>query len=473
LQSSFFLPRAQAAAAWPRIPTPEASQVWSAYLALDRTQWLEPDQIEQQQLAQLRTLLGHAVRNVPYYRRLLAAAGIAPDQIQTMEDFRRIPILARRTYQEEFLQMYAGSLPAGTVQTGKAHTSGTSGVPVEVRQTNVSSMWWLAFTLRDLEWCGIDPRGTLASIRATGLKGAELDRMLEGLTLPSWGKQLAGVVETGTSHAMDIHQDPRRQLEWLRQIEPDYLLSFPSNLGFLAGLIAESGRPLNGLRAIQSIAETLTDEMRARIESAFGVPVKNTYSSFEAGYLASPCPDGPGLHIHSENVILEVLDDRDHPCEPGATGRVVVTTLHNFLTPFIRYEIIDEGEVGPPKCPCGRGLPALSCVAGRRHPFFVLPDGRQKISTALVVGVRGIGGTHQFQIVQRAADHVAVRVVPNREWTDEHGRRITRIMHEYFEHPVRVDVELLPRFDLPRGGKLRVVESELQSASPQHVITKS
>ena len=137
MQTSFFQPRTQAAAVWPQIPKLEASQVWSAYLELDRTQWLEPELIEQQQLSQVRTLLGHAVRNVPYYRRLLAAAGLVPDQIQTMADFRRIPILKRRTYQEQFLHMYAGSLPAGTVQTGKASTSGTSGVPVEVFQTNV------------------------------------------------------------------------------------------------------------------------------------------------------------------------------------------------------------------------------------------------------------------------------------------------------------------------------------------------
>jgi phenylacetate-CoA ligase len=440
---------------------------------LDRTQWLAPEEIVRGQLAQLRTLLAHAARNIPYYRRLLTAAGIVPDQIRSMDDFRRIPILERRTYQEQYLHMYAGSLPAGTVLTGKAHTSGTSGVPIEVQQTNVSSMWWLAFTLRDLEWCGIDPLGKLASIRATGMKGDELNRLLQGINLPSWGKQLASIVETGTSHAMDIHQDPRRQLEWLREVDPDYLVSFPSNLEFLAGLIAEDGRRLPRLRAIQSIAETLTDEVRSRIETGFGVPVKNTYSCFEAGYLASPCPAGHGLHVHSENVILEVLDNAGRPCGPGETGRVIVTTLHSFLTPFIRYEIIDEAEVGAGKCACGRGLPTLTRVAGRRHPFFVLPDGRQKISTALVVGLRGIGGTHQFQIVQRAADHVTVRVVSSREWSDEHGPRITRLMHEYFEHPVRVDVELLPRFDLPRGGKLRVVETELQPASSPRLIPKT
>jgi len=445
------------------MPTPEASQIWSAYLELDRTQWLDPETIEQQQLAQLRTLLGHAVRNVPYYRRLLTAAGIVPDQIRTLDDFRRIPILQRRTYQEQFLYMYAGVLPAGSVQVSKAHTSGTSGVPVEVLQTNVVALWWLALTMRDLEWCGVDPRGTMVSIRATGKSGDTLDRLLQGIAKPSWGSHIAAVIETGSCHAMDIHQDPRRQLELLHRAEPDYVISFPSNLEFLAGLVVEDGRRIPKLKIIQTIAETLTPETQARIEQAFGVPVKNTYSCSEAGYMASPCPDGHGLHVHAENVILEVLDADGRPCPPGTTGRVVVTTLQNFLTPFVRYEILDEAEVGPARCPCGRGLPLLSRVVGRRHPMFLLPSGRRKISTALVIGLRDLGGTHQFQIVQRAADHVAVRVIPNREWSDEHARRVTRLMHDYFEAPVRVAIESLERFELPTGGKLRVVVSEIDS----------
>ena len=98
------------------------------------------------------------------------------------------------------------------------------------------------------------------------------------------------------------------------------------------------------------------------------MPVKNLYSTTEAGYIASPCPSGTGLHVHSENVIAEVLDERDRPCAPGQTGRLVFTTLHNFLAPFIRYDILDEVTLASEPCPCGRGLPLWTRVEGRRHP---------------------------------------------------------------------------------------------------------
>ena len=144
-------------------------------------------------------------------------------------------------------------------------------------QTNWVQFWWIAFYLRDLEWCGVDPCGSMAAIRYFKTSGAESQRMLEGISLSSWGGDLDTFVQNGPSFAMDVHQDPRKQLHWLRQIEPEYLMSYPSNLEFLAGLIQEEGKPIPRLRVIQAIAETLTEEARTRIESGFGVPVKNTY----------------------------------------------------------------------------------------------------------------------------------------------------------------------------------------------------
>jgi len=463
--ASFFRPRTLPGCTWPALPTPAASQVWACYLELDRTQWLPRGEIEQRQLAQVRTLVAHAIKNVPHYRRQFAAAGIAP-AINTMDDLRRVPLLDRRTVQEQFLHLTAGSLPAGHQPTGEVFTSGTSGVPIRVLQTNVVNIWWLAFLLRDAEWGGVDPRGRLAAIRATAKSGDELQRLMQGVANPRWSKLLDSVIETGDAHVMDVHQDPRRQIEWLRRVEPAYLLSYPSNLEFLAGLIAEQGERLPSLRVIQTIAETLGDDVQARIEAAFGVPVKNTYSCFEAGYLASPCPAGHGLHVHAENAIVEVLDADGHPCLPGQTGRVVITTLQNFLQPFIRYDVMDDAEVGADPCPCGRGLPLLRRVLGKRRPVLQLAGGRVKNLAGLAIGMRKIGGFHQFQIVQRAIDAFTIRCVPDRSWTADHASRISRLVNEFCDSPVSVDVACLDRLELPPGGKLRDFVCEVEAASP-------
>lgn len=459
--ASFFRVRTHPDSLWPVLPPEPSCGIWSAYLELGRTQWLDGEAIVRGQLAQMRTLLRHCYENVPFYRKRLHDAEIDPDTVFTMTDFRAIPTLARRDYQANFEQIQAVALPPTMRKTSVVHTSGTSGVPVEVWQTNLVNQWWLAFYLRDADWSQFDHTGRLAVIRASGKTGTELEALMKGVVSPTWNPQLHPWLLSGECHGMDIHQTPERQLAWLRRVDPDVLQSFPSNLEHLAGLLAESRELLPRLQRILAFAETLTDEVKSRIEAAFGVPVFNCYSCFEAGALASPCPEGHGLHVHSENVILEVLDDSGRPCGPGETGRVVITTLHNFLTPLIRYEILDEATVGPAVCPCSRGLPLLSRVLGRRHPLLTLPDGRKKISTALVVGVRRLDICHQYQIVQKAPDHLVFRIVPNRQGFEANLLpQLKQLAKEFFETDIRVEVETFEQIPLTSRGKLRVVVVE-------------
>ena len=110
---------------------------------------------------------------------------------------------------------------------------------------------------------------------------------------------------------------------------------------------------------------------------AWGVPLSDMYSGREVGYLALQCPQHDHYHVMSEGNFLEVLGDDGRPCQPGETGRVVVTTLHNYVMPLIRYEIGDFAEVGEP-CPCGRGLPVLTRILGRQQNMLTLPTGESR-----------------------------------------------------------------------------------------------
>ncbi|MBI1829885.1 MAG: phenylacetate--CoA ligase family protein [Planctomycetes bacterium] len=441
---------------WPAIPRGDVSQLWAIYLELERTQWLSPEEILAGQLAQIRTLLAHCAEHVPYYRDSIRRGGIDPAAIRSLDDFRCLPILQRRTYQELYPAFIAEALPAGSTRTTTMRTSGTSGMPIEVPQTNLVNLFWFAFHLRDLVWCGVDLRGSIAVIRGLG-GGADPQRALEGFKQPCWNVQIPQLIENGPAFVMDVHQDPRKQLAWLLRVQPDYLLSYPPNLEFLASLLAQSGQRLRRLKTILAIGETLTDEARAQIETAFGVPVKSTYSCVEAGYLASPCSDGHGLHVHGENVLIEILDDAGQPCRPGETGRVVLTTLLNFLTPFIRYEILDGAALGPERCSCGRGHLLLTHVLGKRRPQFHLPDGRRKDSGFLVRQLRKLGNYHQHQIIQHSVDHLTVRIIPKAEWRTENTAEIERWVRDYFEAPIRVEVEIVERLELTGAGKFRDV----------------
>jgi phenylacetate-CoA ligase len=462
---AFFHLRSPEGTVWPPVPAAEVSQVWAAYQELDRTQWLAPAELEALQLQQLRALLAHCSQHVPYYRRLLTEAGLAARPLKSLSDFRRLPLLTRELYQAHFADLQARTLPAGMVAAGGSFTSGTNGVPIKVLKTNRDSLWWGAFYLRDLEWSGLDPRGRLATIRLIAMSRNELKQALEGFSVPHWTPFCALLLKTGPLYGMDIRQDPRRQLAWLRKVKPDYLLSLPSNLSHLASLLQESGERLGNLRAIQAIGEPLTSDVRHCIEAGFGVPVKNLYSTTETGYVASPCPRGEGLHVHAENVIAEVIDADNQPCQPGQTGRLVVTSLNNFLTPFLRYDILDDVTLASRPCPCGRGLPLWTHVEGRQVPLLYLAGGRRKSVLGLILGIRKVGGFHQFQIVQRAVDRVLLRIVPDQTWDADHAERLRHAVHEEFEAPIHVDIEPKEFLERPPGGKLKLALVEMENTA--------
>jgi hypothetical protein len=102
-------------------------------------------------------------------------------------------------------------------------------------------------------------------------------------------------------------------------------------------------------------------------------------------------------------------------------------------------------------------------VEGRRHPAVHLPNGTKRSSVGITMGVRQVGGARQFQIVQRAADHMIIRVVPGAAWTADHAARIRSVVRDEFAAPIRVDVEELPYLQRTPGGKLRLVEIEMDA----------
>lgn len=426
-----------------------ADYVWKAVASLRQTQWLSPAEIERRQMRAFRKLLGHCLRHVPWYRETMAGD---PADFHSLSDLWRLPVLPRRTYQQHASQFLAETLPRNMVATGSVGTSGTSGVPVSVQQTNIVNLWWCAFALRDLEWSGIDARGRLAVIRSLHtrrLVGADSSK---GLSQPTWGRPFSEWIETGPSFALDIQCPVERQLAWLREVDPDCLLSYPANLDALAAHVRESGTPLSRLKVVQSISEPLTSAARERIESAFGVPLKDGYSCQEVGYVASQCHETGIFHVHAENAILEVVDETGQPVPAGGTGRVLLTTLLNYQTPLIRYEVGDEAVSGAP-CSCGRGLPTLLRIHGKLRPLLRLPSGRLKSSSGLAERISDVPGHRQYQVEQTSVHSATLRLVPGAGWQESRRVEYIAILHEFFEAPSDVRIELCDRIPPGAGGK--------------------
>ena len=184
------------------------------------------------------------------------------------------------------------------------------------------------------------------------------------------------------------------------------------------------------------------------------------YSSQEVGYIALECPAGDTYHVQSENVLVEVLDDEGRHCQPGQVGRVVVTALHNFALPLLRYDIGDYAEVGEP-CPCGRGLPVLNRIMGRQRNMAILPDGRRRwpsIELAESDNLAEFPPIHQFQLVQKSLTAMEMLLVAPRPLSPAEEARLRGWIVAAVGHPFEVVfryVESIPRSPLGKFEDFR------------------
>ncbi len=410
---------------WPAVPTGWAAVLLGILHELDASQWLPADELRRRQAQALDTLLGHARATVPYYRDRPEYADGRP--------WRKLPVLRREQVQAAGDALLSTDVPADHLPLTDMTTSGSTGRPLTVKATRITSLFWLACTLREHLWHGRDPSTTAVALRS--------DRTAtfppEGRVFASWGAPIDTVYETGPLAMLSAPRDVADQAAWLVEHDPAYLLSLPSNLLALCRYFTETGAPLPRLREVRSYGERLGPKVREACREVWGVPVTDMYSCQELGYLALQCPTAERYHVMSELVLLEVLDEEDRPCRPGETGRVVVTQLHNYAMPLLRYDLGDYAQVGRP-CPCGRGLPVLDRVMGRRRNMLVLPTG-ETVWPTFVSAWTGLEDViRQFRLVQREPDHIEARIVGPRPLTADEQSVVAAELVRRFRYPFRV-----------------------------------
>ncbi|NQU71844.1 MAG: phenylacetate--CoA ligase family protein, partial [Rhodospirillales bacterium] len=268
----------------------------------------------------------------------------------------------------------------------------------------------------------------------------------------NWGPAAAMLyLDPGPMVLLNIASKLKDQADWLVRHNPEYLLSYPSNLLALGEYFENSNLTLPALRQVCTVSELVSDRLRDTMRRVWNVPVKDLYSCEEAGCLAHQCPDHDHYHVQSENIYLEIVDENGAPCPAGETGRVLITTLHNFATPLIRYEVGDYAEWGP-QCPCGRGLPVITRIHGRRRNRLALPNGNsefpylgeyadyRQITTAI----------RQFQFIQHSVEEVEMKLVVAEPLTPEQETKIKDLIVRSLGHPFRISISY--HDDIPKSA---------------------
>ena len=410
---------------------------------------LERSQLERMQFKELRAILSHAYDNVPFYHAKFRSAGVRPDDIMSFEDMLKIPITTKDEIQSAQLnQMVARGVDIQKCIANK--TSGSTGIPlitlVGKRTQDVEGAVWLrayfenGLGLRDKKIIITDPR-------------------THDFSEERWTQRIGLMKRRYAS----IFDHVEKTFTFASQEKPDVIEGYPSSLAILADFCRKNHYILNP-RLIFTQAEYLDGQSRELISSTFQTEVFDYYGSSELSLMAWECQAHSGYHLNSDSLVTEFLRSGGHAAS-GERGEIVCTTLVNYEMPLIRYNIGDIGIPMEERCGCGRTLPIMRIVEGRKDDFLLALDGRIIPPTVFFPYPFGEYAQRikQFRVIQEKKDMVKIELVIGEDLTDWNQvfKKATNEIKRLFGEGMQVKFQMLGDIGRHKNGKLRKVVSHV------------
>jgi len=318
------------------------------------------------QMDHLRKLLLHAYQYVPFYSERLK--NIINDGNLDLHGFNGIALLTK-----EDIRKHGEKLSSKDISTRKwfyNSSGGSTGEPVRFIQDDLFSRWSGASDRIYYEnIVGIDE----LTVKKLMLWGSERDIFKSTM---GWREKLLrwlNNIKFLNSFRMS-EKDMEEYVKIINSYKPDLIRAYAGSLYEISRFIEKKRTNIHRPKVIVCSAEKLRMEMREKIESTFGTKVYDYYGSREVDGIAGECSAGL-LHIFMFDKYVEVLNERNCSVREEEMGKIVVTTLHNYSMPLVRFEIGDTAILGPRKCKCGNLLPTLKDVTGRITDHFIREDG--------------------------------------------------------------------------------------------------
>ena len=446
---------------------------------LQRSQWSSPEAVQAASWRALQAALRYAYDEVPFYRRKLSAAGVAPEDVRTPADLAAVPLTTKQELREALAERWPLSTASADQRCARNSTTGSSGepfvFPIDARAKDLR----LAAVFRNIEWYGHslgDP-----NVRLWG-------RAERAPDLGAWGQGLEAFKRHVLGRRRDIFTHDRHAPEtslidegmlarWTRLLRShrfQALDGYVSALKLLARYMLDTGQTGIRCQAVVAGAEYLAPSTRELLERAFGCPVYNRYGSSEAGFIAHECGSHPshGLHVNAELLWLELLRG-ERQAAPGEVGEIILTDFTNRAMPLIRYRTGDLGAAANPSdaCRCGRGLPILNSVEGRIDDLFLLPSGEVLVSHVWHEIFADQEFVSAFRVTQHRPDFVEVEIVPRpARVAAERYLALQDWVHGFLPGCTVVWREV-KEIRPGAGGKLRCARSAVSTSADQWMVT--
>jgi phenylacetate-CoA ligase len=433
------------------------TKVMKCLKEMEDSQWWSSEKILTLQNIRLEQLIQHAYKNVPYYRKIMEQQFLVPDDIKTGTSLSRLPILTKATIRGNFDSLVARNMPSKSLW--ERSTSGSTGEPLKFCSEKEKLNYAHASSQRALEWSGYKLGDKCVFIGQKREYGSRLVNIKQNLK--SFFERMIFIdVQSISEGRLD------KILRKIEDFHPEYFWGYPSAIYSLADHFDKQFKSKLELKAIITIAEATYDYQRELFRKVFSCEAFSLYSATETSCIASECSSHQGYHITSENVIVEIVDHQDMPVAAGKEGRIIVTNLHNYAMPFIRYDIGDIGTISEQPCSCGRNLTLLSRLDGRVSDNILTKDGRNIPGLALHQHfVAWLEGLIQWQIVQENTESIQVKLVLDKKYPVSHLNNLTSEIIKHYQsilgEAMTIDVDFVDSIPLTAAGKRRFIISKV------------
>jgi phenylacetate-CoA ligase len=416
-----------------------SSKALHYYDHLERLQWLPPERIRELQEERLRALIKHAYRHVGYHRERFDRLGIDPEEIQRVEDLRRLPILTKQDIHSK-LHFDLLSNQHDKLRMLPATTCGSNGEPLTLyNDRRQLEMRW-ATTLRFREWTGYRFGDRQMRLWPAPPRGNRLDALRAWLD--AFGSRRRNIPGAAIGE-QELHGALRAVREWRPA-----LLEARAEALLLAAFAGEESRGARArARSIISFDGGLSPAQRARVEQQLDGEVFEQYGSRELSAIAQECERHDGYHVNAESYIVEIVKD-GRPAAPGETGDVLITDLTNLSVPLIRYAIGDRATAAEAPCPCGRGLPLLSAVRDRPPALVAGADGRWMPGSFFADVLKDYGHiVRRFQVEQQRRGALVFRVVKGPRFSESSLQRVLDVFRRQLGSGTEIEVQVVDRIE--------------------------
>lgn len=420
--------------------------------AMRRPYW-NKDKLKLYQNRRLRSVIDNAYRNVPFYHSKFREAGIEPADIKTVDDLSKLPVFRKAEIRLEDPRRLVSS--QHDISHLKAETtSGSTGHPFTTYLSRPENDWRKAIYMRANISCGQRLR----------------DRWVV-ITSPHHFSDTTGIQRRLGIYAqtcVSVFEGVDEQMRHVGEMDPAILDGYSGSLLLIARKIEEKGLRTIRPRIVFGTADLLDPEEQRYMEKVFGAPFYDQFGCAEIDRSAWQCPEKVGYHMDIDSVVTQFVDEEGNDVAPGKRGEVVYTSLFNYAMPFIRYGVGDLGIPSDEECPCGRNLPLMSAVEGRRDSILILPDGRLLSPMAFRIAVsKFFAEIMHYRLVQKKVDLLELYVEKKNGVNDEEALEANLVAHvssvlDLEKACVRLVVHFVDSVPLSGTGKLAAVVSELK-----------